>query len=183
MLFHTYVPSYTVVYCAHSLCCIQWWMLHFKYMHLLRVTLNMNVNNEVNEKPWQTNQLHPGQLFFSMEKKKSCPLRVQRWDLNPRHSAVQVSALDWATRATQLVGVRIYNTTQDKGKPQTTVLWHSKLALSMQTHVEVHNWMHFVYGVGSCKNAVHLCTSVAVGRSHWEPGPHKVCACALQNIG
>ena len=30
----------------------------------------------------------------------------------------------------QLVGVRIYNTTQHKGKPQTTVLWHSILSLT-----------------------------------------------------
>ena len=36
----------------------------------------------------QTSQLHPGQLFFQ-GKKKSCP----RWDSNPRHSVVSVSAL------------------------------------------------------------------------------------------
>ena len=37
----------------------------------------------------QTTQLHPGQLFFQRKEKKSCPGR----DSNPRHSALQASAL------------------------------------------------------------------------------------------
>ena len=53
------------------------------------------------ENAQQTSQLHRTAVF-SREKKKRCP----GWDSNPRHSALQASALptELHTRATQLVG-------------------------------------------------------------------------------
>ena len=62
----------------------------------------------------QKSQLRTGQL-------KS----YSRWDLNARQTLLSRRA-NWATRATQLVGVRIYNTTQ-----QTTVLYGTVYILSL----------------------------------------------------
>ena len=74
----------------------------------------------------QTSQVHKGLLIFP-RKKKELPFKPTTLCSLGKHQL--------SYQATQLVVVQIYNTTQHKGKPQTTVLWHSKLSLSMATTV------------------------------------------------
>ena len=68
-------------------------------------------------------QSNTNQHNFSFREKRSCP----GWDSNPRHSAFLDRVLfllsyqgSSASRALSLQ----YNTTQDKVKPQYSVLWH-----------------------------------------------------------
>ena len=73
---------------------------------------NVHVNNKVKAKQRQTTKLHPGQLFF-LRKKGAALGGIRTHDtLLSRQELYQLSYI--ATRATQLVGVQIYNTRQCK---------------------------------------------------------------------
>ena len=87
--------------------------------------MSQQLGNEVERqgKARQTSQLHPGQLFLFKEKRRVA-LGFEPTTL--RQGLYQLSYQgNSAGRGSNLQ----HNTTQ--GKPQTTVLWHSILSLSM----------------------------------------------------
>ena len=85
-------------------------------------------------KAQQTNQLHPGQLSFSREKEEMPWVGFEPTTL----CSLGECSTNWATKATQPVGVQIYNTTQDKGKPQTTVLTTFTEIVANLQYVQYH---------------------------------------------
>ena len=86
--------------------------------------------------------------YFSKEK------RTAALGGNPQHSAFQGSAWQALYQLSfhgnsQLVWVQFFNTTQHKGKPETTVLWHSILSHNVYACISYCGYsdysVHYLY--------------------------------------
>ena len=123
----------------------------------------------------------PRTALFLQGKKKSCP----RWDSNPQHCSLGECSTNWATRVTQLAGVRMYNTiacviqhnswqvggwcrtTQAKCRNMTfsqslPLLLEREKTTCHSTSVHVFRQMFFTKLQQLHSNSVYACTYVAL---------------------